>query len=124
MKVFMTDKRLKRTHAIFWRIKSEVARAFPYLSRTRLRLCVAANAEHAQSFRQHAHTFCVDDTSICVARAIENLPDENIVGLLWHEFGHLIGGPKSTEKAADGYIWKNFGVKIRYDRNNGNIQYV
>jgi len=42
------------------------------------------------------------------------LPEKNLYGLFFHEFGHLIAGPKGDECAADMAILKNFGIVINY----------
>lgn len=119
--------KLERTIRIFNRIKSVVITEFPYMFRVKIATCPDAEAEHLESPRQYAHTFCqrLYDEIICVAPAIEELPAQYIRGLLWHEFGHLIAGPESSEKEADESIYALFGVRIMYDDTEGlNLQYV
>lgn len=118
--------KLPRTTIIFNRIKSVIITEFPYMFKVRIATCPEAEAEHLTSPRQFAHTFCQGRTGIiCVTLQIEELPAQYIRGLLWHEFGHLIAGPKGSEKEADEAIFAYFGVRIMYDDTEGlNLQYV
>lgn len=93
-----------------------------------LKHCALADQEHAKSKRQYAHTFHHDERNICVAKAFENLTENQIWAIIAHEVGHLLVGyeksvklkHKSCEMAANRAANKYFGIKIKYrDSKNG-----
>jgi predicted GNAT family N-acyltransferase len=66
-----------------------------------LRRCPVVELEHKRSTRQYCHTLHRRGNVICCARATEELPLENKLGLLVHEIGHLAlrGRPHSENDA-------------------------
>ncbi len=65
--------------------------------------------------------------SICVhPHADTELKMRNLIGMLFHEFGHIINdivGLPNTQANADKVIKKFFGVNIKYE-GPGRIQYI
>ena len=81
----------------------------------RLRHCEVADRDHVKRKRQYAHTWHIDDKTICVAKAFFSLPIEHKAGLIAHEIGHLLIGPEEHEEyEADLAAMRKFGVVIRY----------
>lgn len=78
-----------------------------------VRHCALADEEHKRSVRQYAHAFHKEGT-ICVAKAFEDLPRGFQTGILLHEIGHYIAGPKGSEADATRLAESAFGVKIRF----------
>lgn len=85
-----------------------------------VRICRDADSTHAESLRAYAHTFCRPSPTICVASAFFDLDPGHRDGILAHEIGHLLAGPKGNEEAADRAFEEATGVRIRYrDGDNG-----
>lgn len=84
-----------------------------------------ADSEHERSRRQYAHVFHLPAT-VCVSRAIVELPPNYKLGILAHEVGHLIAGPEASEEEADRAASDAGGFEIlRVDSPwGGNLQYV
>ena len=78
------------------------------------RFCADCDREHARSPRQFCHVDHVPDT-ICLARAAQRLPLDNLLGLLAHELGHLLAGDDPSEELADRLGSEAIGHHIRYD---------
>ena len=83
--------------------------------------CALADKEHRKRQRQFAHTYHKKNM-ICLARAIMGLPLHNIQGIIWHELGHLVIGPKGSEEAANRKAKKLCGHQIKYDARR--VQYI
>ena len=110
-------KKLKRVQALFSRVRATVGRKLPFLCRVQIRICPKANEDHKKTWRLFAHTGHLPQT-ICIAEAMEDEPkdpcfdasgspadasemrltsigkqeslfDEEVLGILVHEFGHL-----------------------------------
>lgn len=108
----------------FRAIRAQVFRIAPDLARVRLSYCPDADYFHGQEDRVYAHVGHKPLT-ICVARAFEDLPDDNQRGILWHEFGHLLldhgyidGQTDYDEANADYAVYEAFGIEIAYDDEN------
>jgi hypothetical protein len=78
-----------------------------------IRLCKEVEVEHAKSQRQYAHTFHRKNV-ICVCSAIKTLPDTWALAILLHEMGHLLAGPRGSERAANDAAYRASGIRIRY----------
>mgnify|MGYP001562475383 CR=1 FL=1 len=84
---------------------------------TKLQSCEQANDEHAASARQFMHAGHRKNT-ICYAHATLSLARPWIIGLLVHEFGHLVLGgpnmdlPKHSEQAANEAGEAATGIKV------------
>jgi hypothetical protein len=73
------------------------------------------------------HTFH-ERSTICIAPDVPDLPDEYQIGLLLHEYGHLLSDRfktrhKSEEAKADAVVRKALGIQIQY-RSRLRLQYV
>ena len=79
----------------------------------KVRTCPIANAEHKKSLRQYAHVFHYDGV-ICVARAWYSLPSVWRFGVLMHEIGHLLIGPRGSESQATEFASHSSGIRIKY----------
>ena len=111
----------------------------PVIGDVRLRHCPLADRQHRTSWRNVAHTLHYPKT-ICVARILAKMPDENIQGVLWHEAGHLIMDEfvpevnkqlgdcdkhhieQEAELFANEVVETMFGIVIAYDQDL--IQFV
>lgn len=91
----------------------------------RISWCPIAQADHKKSKRQYAHTFHRKNT-ICICKQFLLLPKRNQIGILCHEVGHLIAGPRANEEQADIAANGFFRIRIKYrDSKYGkNLQYV
>lgn len=92
-----------------------------------VKVCSQANAEHAKTPRVFAHVGHVGST-ICIADALRNLPENFIYGILLHELGHFSMGltRPHSERDADRAGGDLAGVKI-YRRSWGkmrNLEFV
>jgi hypothetical protein len=87
----------------------------------RVEICPVADTEHLKSKRQYAHTYHHDNV-ICVANAFCGLPLENRAGIMLHEVGHLVAGPKAGEKKTNDVIEQKTGVRIDYRDGVGGKQ--
>jgi hypothetical protein len=72
-----------------------------------------ADKENKIHPRQLAHVFHRPNT-ICVARAFDCLPTGFKLGLLAHECGHILGGPRAGEIRANQLAEDRLGLDIRY----------
>jgi hypothetical protein len=122
----------KRVQTAFRKIRDLISsKWFPYLSETSLELCKRADTEHRRSDRQYAHVMHINNV-ICAADAIADLERGNLYGVLLHEFGHLIvehewgdSVPESEqEDAADGAIFRAFGIPIGYDAGQPTVEWA
>lgn len=119
-------------------VKRVVSAIFPELAGTKLFVgCPHTMEKHShhqvkdtdrsgKNWRAFMHTGHFDNT-ICVhPHAEKELKMDQLIGMVFHEFGHRIADlkkVKNTQKNADLMIEKYFGIKIRY-RGPGRIQYV
>lgn len=78
------------------------------------RYCKGAEAEHRRNRRQYAHTYHYADT-ICVCRALWELPKSYRDGILLHEIGHLLAGPDGGEADANQAAREVLGTQIEYE---------
>lgn len=78
--------------------------------------CPDAAKEHQNSRRQYAHVFHRQGV-ICVTKAFWTLPDQYQLGLLLHESGHLLVGPRGGEEAANRAAKRRSGITIWYREN-------
>lgn len=79
-----------------------------------VRICREADSTHRESLRAYAHTFHRPSPMICVSSAFFGLPVGHACGVLAHEIGHLLAGPKAGEEAADRAFEEATGVRIQY----------
>jgi hypothetical protein len=113
----------------FIMIRQIVLYKFPELDTVVYADCDNVEEEHANSSRQYCHVHHIPNT-ICCAKAVEALPLRHQLGLLFHEFGHLITGeidPDTVENldaedfddyvemTADVAIFDNFALEINYE---------
>lgn len=91
----------------------------------RLAWCVVADADHKKNKRQYAHTYHRKNV-ICLANKFLKLPKKYQLGILFHEIGHLILGPRGTELQADRAAEGYFKIRIKYksSRYGKDLQYV
>jgi hypothetical protein len=86
-----------------------------------VKLCPAADRDHARDPRVYAHTKHIEGV-ICVAHAFESLTPAEKAGITAHECGHLLCTKgympdPDVEIAADIAAERIFsGVRIRYNR--------
>ena len=71
------------------------------------------------------HTFHKGPLVICAARASWHLPSTHLAGLIAHEIGHVISGPRGSEAAADLAAKARLSVTIRYksSRHGENLEW-
>ena len=114
---------------ISWHIRSRIREDFEEYPSVKLDLCYLAEKDHAKSKRVFAHTGHKKNT-ICVCKDFYDLPEDNMLGILWHEHGHIVAEifedePESfdwdwltddDEVNADLVCYHLFGVPIHYDR--------
>lgn len=115
--------RLARDHA---------ALRFGWIHQVKVDFCPLADREHALKWRQFAHTNHRVYT-VCFARASEwELTDEEVIGMVAHEFGHIVGTrlrypehmknrpgtktPKVVQAEADRIASEVLGFDIRYNK--------
>lgn len=77
------------------------------------RNCEEVEREHQKDIRQYAHTYHYPGV-ICVCAAFWELPKKYRDGILLHEIGHLIVGPRGSEAEATAAAEAFFGAEIRY----------
>lgn len=118
-----------RVKAAFQAVKRQAASRLSWLGRVGLRRCKAVEKEHAKKWRQFMHAGCTR-FSVCVAAAAEDeMTDRELVGMLAHEFGHIVGDelgfpahirnprtPKAVQDEANWIAGKILGIRIRYNR--------
>lgn len=80
--------------------------------------CDQADKEHCESNRQYCHVGHIDNT-ICYATQVSELPDTHRLGLVIHEFGHMIlqgpdmsGKGRFTEQDANDAGGHATGIKV------------
>lgn len=81
-----------------------------------VRICRDADATHRESLRAYGHTFCgqAPEGAICVSSAFLGLPPGHQAGVLAHEVGHLLAGPRAGEEAADRALEAETGIRVQY----------
>jgi len=121
-----------RVERLFARARAHAARALPWLARARMRYCRVADQDHARKWRLFAHSNERPYTA-CWARAADTeLTDKEILGIAFHELGHIVGetlgfpehlkpirGPGTpwrVQAEADWIAQQVLGARIRYNR--------
>lgn len=122
----------------FSSVKDAVSRVFPELADTKLFVgCPHQDTKHShhqlknsdgsgKNWRAFMHTNHFKKTVCVHPHADTELQTRNLIGMLLHEFGHLINdiiGLPNTQKNADGAIERYLGIKIKYS-NPGRVQYA
>lgn len=109
-----------RVRAAFDRVLSIGSGRFPDLIPSTVTLhvgCPEAERDHRKLWRQFAHANH-HPNGICFARAAElELTDRELMGMMAHEFGHVIGDALgySGEKAADDVAREILGLSVKYN---------
>lgn len=112
---------MSRVESIFRVIRARVRSAFPFVG---VNLVLDESA-----YDPPRHYAFVPDGSreVHVSARLGDLPDANIAGVLWHEFGHVLDDwawpqlrglglpPRWSEARADALVEELLGVVIRYD---------
>lgn len=94
---------MKNVYNIFYEVKNSVLRNIRRLpiqessisnscfgiSKIEVKRCSEADSLHSKKWRQFCHTMHRDNI-ICCSRDTNNLRDENIAGLMYHEIAHII----------------------------------
>jgi hypothetical protein len=129
---------LRNLPLAFDRVRGAVASLFPDLADVRLFVgCPHCLEKHShrqwknedrsgRSWRAFMHTNHFPKTVCVHPHAETELLMQNLIGMFFHEFGHLIAdlvGVPSTQKNADGVILRYFGIKIGYE-GKGRVQFV
>ncbi len=122
-----------RVETLFQVCKEHAMLRFPWIRAVQVDFCSLADRHHKQKWRQFAHTNHVVYT-VCFARAAETeLTDEEILGMVAHELGHIVGTrlrypehsrphkgkgtPKSVQDEADRIAREVLGFEgLRYNR--------
>lgn len=84
------------------------------LSKVKAKRCSEVERLHRKKWRQFCHTMHKDNV-ICCASEINNLPEENINGLMYHEIAHII---------ADQYneiLYQDSGLFVERDKEDNMI---
>lgn len=82
---------MSRVEALFQIARAQAERRFPWMRSVKVAFCPLADRHHAAKWRQFAHTNHRVYT-VCFARAADrDLTDEEILGMVAHEFGHIVG---------------------------------
>jgi hypothetical protein len=98
---------------IFTQIRKKVEQLYPTLVIAYV-WCPQCDEEHEKSFRQYAHTWHLNRPKICFAADTVHLSKNYVMGIIWHEVGHLLEGPYGSEEQANQRIMDDFGVEIIY----------
>ena len=121
-----------RVEILFGLVRAHAALKFPWIGFVKFAFCPLADRHHAKKWRQFAHTNHRVYT-VCFARAAEvELLDEEILGLVAHEIGHIVGKrlrypehsrpgtgkstPKRIQDEADRIAKEVLGFDIRYNK--------
>jgi hypothetical protein len=121
-----------RIRTLFDLARSYAAQRFPWISQVKLTFCPLADRHHAHKWRQFAHTNHRVYT-VCFARASDwELTDEEVLGLVAHELGHIVGTrlrypehtrpiqtkrtPKAVQDEADRIAREVLGFNIQYNK--------
>lgn len=121
-----------RVRSAWKRVLAQAKRRLPWLSRAKLRFCLEADRLHRKKWRFFAHANH-HNLSVCIARAAEQeLTDAELVGMLAHEMGHVVGDtlgfpehkkatrskgtPWRVQLEADWIARRVLGFKILYNR--------
>lgn len=75
--------------------------------------CKLVEKEHAEGKRQYAHVFHIRN-QVCLARAFAELPQRYRLGILMHEYGHILAGPDGGELEANEALMKKTGIHVFY----------
>jgi hypothetical protein len=129
--------RVRRLSSIFHSVRRLISTKFPGLASVTLFVgCPEAERSHSTlgftkaDKKGHSRLYChwnhVPNNICCSSHFHKELKDDEITGMLLHEFGHAIADElkvNNTQDAADGLIWKYFKIPIYY-RMPRRIQYV
>lgn len=85
-----------------------------HVDRVEVRWCSMAQKDHDESPRQYAHTFHRKEPVVCVCREWWDLPRGYRDGIMAHEVGHFLAGPRGSERAADDAFRDLSGHAIGY----------
>lgn len=129
VEVMCVDPAVKQA---FLNVRRRVLAKYDGLPHIKVAYCWIADRDHEKRKRQYAHWGHIKNT-ICVARAIDNLPDDNKRGIFLHEFGHVlddyfdpetnaeermadrIDSIEDDEDRADEFVARLIKAKIEYD---------
>ena len=91
----------------------------------RIGFCKQVEQEHRDDKRQYAHVFHIDN-QVCVAQDFEKLPDRNRLGILMHEYGHILAGKYGSEEAANESVARETGIRIFYSssRHGKHLEFI
>jgi len=130
--IILVDPRTKKA---FLSARRRVLEKFDYIPHIKVGYCFQADQEHDRSERQYAH-WGHRKNVVCVAHAIDGLPEANKNGIFLHEFGHVLDDyfePETEreekvaakldeieddEDRADEIVSLLIKAKIDYDENN------
>lgn len=124
--------RSSRVSAAFRLVIKRASKRLPWISRTKLRFCANADADHKRKWRQFMHSN-ERPMTVCAARAAEvEMTDSELVGMIAHELGHVAGEalgfpehakhtkagktPQAVQDEADWIARHVIGFKVRYNR--------
>jgi len=80
-----------RVRSAWNKVLSKATRRLPWLKKAKLHFCQDADRAHRKKWRLFAHANH-HRMSVCIARAAEQeLTDNELVGMLAHELGHVVG---------------------------------
>lgn len=80
-----------RVEALFEICKEHAMLRFPWMKGVQVEFCKLADQHHQKKWRNFAHTNHHVYT-VCFAKAAEqDLTDEEILGVIAHELGHIVG---------------------------------
>ena len=125
---------MSRIQALFGLVidaAAETAR-FPWIRKVKFAFCPLADKHHAEKWRQFAHTNHRVYT-VCFAKAAEwELYEEEVLGMVAHELGHIVGKrlrypehtrvtrekgtPKRVQDEADRIAREVLGFNVQYNR--------
>jgi hypothetical protein len=87
--------------------------------------CALVEKEHQKNKRQYAHVFHING-QVCLARAFTELPERFRLGIVMHEYGHILAGPQGDEQAANNATERKTAIPIHYgpSRHGLNLEYI
>lgn len=107
---------MSSVRAIFEVVRERGGKLVPMLHSAKLVQCPEADREHAASWRQFAHTNH-HDHSICYSGALEDLEDGWKLGIIAHEFGHVMAiglDIRHTEEDANRFGGVIVGTRVSF----------
>jgi len=120
-----------RIRETFWLLSDHALWMIPELPSRRIQICKLADTDHKKTWRVFAHTLHEEGTICFAAAAEEELTQEELAGIMAHEFGHLIAAhlkwpghnpstPKWIQDKADQAVREILKLPLKY--NNRKIQ--